>query len=279
MKKTLFRTLLLGATSCAAVVLPGPANSSDDSLMINPQEDFPLSHQFFDSSKYSWPDTVNDAAQYRNAGANRSRIIAPRDDYQGFDDRVFGDDGWPINFHPENLPSPETVSFTDLYKPKGGPYKWHMYKHYCGNFGTGAHVTMHRAAEDLMEGYEPFIRCKAAARSCERIWCYDTTAVWLCNDNDEPIDISCYNVGWMGQLIDELCCVHWQGFGITNQKGSGGKSGQIFHPEDNYNVIIGYANCRTPNHPPYAVGVGNNNKCLSLRTGATCTDGIVSYTE
>lgn len=79
----------------------------------------------------------------------------------------------------------------------------------------------------------------------------------ICNDNDHEIEMNCWNAGYFASKINALCC---------NPKGTpgfGGKSGQMFHPQANWNVVIGSGNCKTPpDTPPEPVGAGNNKKCM-----------------
>lgn len=109
--------------------------------------------------------------------------------------------------------------------------------------------------------------CWAPAQSCRRLLCQHTTAVYvrpafsfrllklissqLCNDNDYELDLSCYNVGYLAMRIGEACC--------SPQSST---SGQMFHPTDGYNVVVGYGNCERDNlTSPYPPDKGNNDYC------------------
>ncbi|KUI53629.1 hypothetical protein VP1G_01047 [Cytospora mali] len=131
----------------------------------------------------------------------------------------------------------------------GGPYTYGDYWYYCGNFATGDREDLNTGEEKLMDDVR-YNDCWAPANGCLRLFCYETSAIYLCNDNDHELDISCYNDGYLARRIREACCP------------SAGISGQMFHPTDNYNVVVGYGNC---NHnllvPPYAPGLGNNYAC------------------
>lgn len=96
-----------------------------------------------------------------------------------------------------------------------------------------------------------------AANSCARQWCWDTTAMFVCNDMDTDLTIPMYNVGKMAYNIDRLCCVD-----------DHGKSGRMWHYKLNYSVVLGYANCRTDptTNSPYPQGEGNNGWCEDAGT-------------
>ncbi|KAK7747405.1 hypothetical protein SLS53_001660 [Cytospora paraplurivora] len=132
----------------------------------------------------------------------------------------------------------------------GGPYTYGDYWYYCGNFATGDREDVNTGAHELMDDVW-YNDCWAPAKGCLRLFCYETSAIWLCNDNDHEIDISCYNVGYLADRIRKACCP------------SAGISGQMFHPTENYNVIVGYGNCNDHNlrDRPYAPGLGNNYGC------------------
>lgn len=149
----------------------------------------------------------------------------------------------------ENLPDNGDGPTPPGRHEPGGPYTYGDYWYYCGNFATGDREDLNSGEGKLMDS-DSYKSCWAPARSCLRLYCHETSAIYLCNDNDHELHISCYNVGYLARRTRQACCP------------SAGNSGQMFHPTDDYNVVVGYGNC---NHddlvPPYAPGLGNNYAC------------------
>jgi hypothetical protein len=84
-------------------------------------------------------------------------------------------------------------------------------------------------------------RCGVNARSCARISCSWTDAVWLCNDNDHYIEPSCrYLADYAANIMN--ACQNVKGKGCRHSACSIGGythlvNGQQFDT-DNYNVIV-----------------------------------------
>ncbi|ROW08356.1 hypothetical protein VMCG_03243 [Cytospora schulzeri] len=149
----------------------------------------------------------------------------------------------------ENLPDNGKGPVPQGRHEPGGPYPYGDYHHYCGNVATGDRVDLNTGEGELMDNVW-YNDCWAPAKGCLRLFCYETSAIYLCNDNDHEISLSCYNVGYLARRTRQACCP------------SAGVSGQMFHPTDNYNVVTGYGNCNNdPLLPPYAPGLGNNYAC------------------
>ena len=94
---------------------------------------------------------------------------------------------------------------------------------------------------------------------CQRVYCYDTTAVYVCNNDNDPqapnVTMAGYDVGWMADRLSLLCCDSHHA-----------SSAQLFHPTAGWNTVVGYGNCRhDPAEPPSAFGIGNggvNGNCI-----------------
>ena len=74
----------------------------------------------------------------------------------------------------------------------------------------------------------------------------------VCNKNNYTLDIPFYNVGWLADRVDHFCCDE-----------TGGKSGQIFHFNDNYNVVIGHTNETDLSYFDPDQNYSENGQCLA----------------
>ena len=174
------------------------------------------------------------------------------------------------------LPDPGPVSSDTLRRGPGGPWYNGPYSrsslalhtdtqtllvhaniervaYYCGNFNTGMPRQIRSGSLSLRVVNVTYA---APPQSCLRVYCYDTSAIYLCNDS--PTDtrtVPGYNIGWMADRLAMLCCDSHHG-----------TSAQLFHPTDQWNTVVGYGNCRhAPDEPPSSFGTTNggvNGDCI-----------------
>ncbi|CAK7271551.1 hypothetical protein SEPCBS119000_004664 [Sporothrix epigloea] len=153
-----------------------------------------------------------------------------------------------------NLPAPGPLNSSSLSHGPGGPLADGPYTFYCGIFNTGMPSTIRQGAISLR--FVNFTYTLAAG-ACQRVFCYDTSAVYICNDNLQApgVTIAGSDIGWMVDRLSLLCCDPHHA-----------SSAQLFHPTAQWNTIIGYGNCRhDPAEPPSSFGTGNggvNGNCI-----------------
>ncbi|KAK0615284.1 hypothetical protein B0T17DRAFT_620074 [Bombardia bombarda] len=100
----------------------------------------------------------------------------------------------------------------------------------CGIFNTGDRNEVNNLLSHIEALSTP---CVVAANDCHRFGCSGTTGIYICNDNDNDISLSCKNeVAYMARYVGNECCT-----GAPK-----GQSGQQF-TDQNWNAIIAYANC------------------------------------
>ncbi|ROW03756.1 hypothetical protein VMCG_05419 [Cytospora schulzeri] len=133
----------------------------------------------------------------------------------------------------------------------------------CGSFATGSKDQAPGLVSDLRSGgkiaRKTFL-IKAGA--CNRAHCWDTTAIYICNDASRDLIVRGTDIGDAAQHIYNNCCRT----DYTNNKFNAGISGQKFVRDGkvDYNVVLGYGNCRdSPDIRPYNEGgQGVNGKCV-----------------
>ena len=160
---------------------------------------------------------------------------------------------------PEDLPD---IGIPQMpWKGIGGPFTDYnnteiTYAYSCGDYATADEAMVRKGAYKLRN--KPGEIAFTPAGRCARHWCRDTTAMFVCNDEDEDVTIPKYNVGWMTDRLHRLCC-----------DDNGGKSGQMWHYKLKYSVVMGYANCNedAETNQPYAYGLGNNQHCRGSSPG------------
>ncbi|KAK0615285.1 hypothetical protein B0T17DRAFT_657485 [Bombardia bombarda] len=103
----------------------------------------------------------------------------------------------------------------------------------CGTFSTG---DRNRLYDLIFHDIGVQNRaCTTPAKMCRRHSCKDTSAIYVCNDNDFDIAPNCmYDVARLAVYPYDNCCR-----GTNPRKGM---SGQQFSNQG-WNVIIGYGNC------------------------------------
>ncbi|CAK7200500.1 hypothetical protein SEUCBS139899_003196 [Sporothrix eucalyptigena] len=154
---------------------------------------------------------------------------------------------------PEDLP--DIGSPPMRWRGPGGPWEDYSkngitYSYTCGEEGTADWYRTKDGATKLRNmGTDT---CTTPANTCARHWCYDTTAMYVCNYMDTDLTIPYYNIGWMTDGLDRLCC-----------DDNYGKSGQMWHYKLNYTTVLGYGDCNTDaaTSQPYPMGAGNNGPC------------------
>ncbi|KAK0654825.1 hypothetical protein B0T16DRAFT_383844 [Cercophora newfieldiana] len=105
----------------------------------------------------------------------------------------------------------------------------------CGQFNTGDKKDFEQLQYD-MSGDKSNVT--TPAKKCRRQRCKNTTGVYVCNDNDHDVIIPYLTIREFAAKPGKECCTKR----YTDSKGI---SGQQFS-DQNWNVIIAYANC---NHP------------------------------
>ncbi|KAK3680950.1 hypothetical protein LTR37_021006 [Vermiconidia calcicola] len=150
----------------------------------------------------------------------------------------------------------------------------------CGLYSTGNEA-------DIGEGLgEDADTITVAPRSCNRIGCYDTSGVSICNDQDADLSFP------MQEAIDNMNFLKGVCHGPASGEGYYYISGQMFITDHGgYNLNIGYCNNNDPVDKPFAdyndgypgpngrpeVECGGNNgvEC----EGTQCIDGTLVMTE
>lgn len=156
------------------------------------------------------------------------------------------------------LPAPGPLNTSSLSHGPGGPLSDGPYTFYCGIFNTGMPATIRQGALSLrVVNFTYTIQ----AGACQRVFCYDTSAVYVCNDNTQvpSLTIAGFDIGWMVDRLSLLCCDPHHA-----------SSAQLFHPTAQWNTIVGYGNCRhDPAEPPSSFGTGNggvNGNCIPAKS-------------
>ncbi|KAF3766075.1 hypothetical protein M406DRAFT_68456 [Cryphonectria parasitica EP155] len=136
---------------------------------------------------------------------------------------------------------------------------------FCGNFATGAKGTASGLLTDLDAGAHGKISRKeftVAAGGCQRVTCWDTTGIYVCNDESTTLTLSGNDVWYAANSVYKLCC-RQDYSGLTYNPGI---SGQKFIRTDthDYNVVIGYGDCKHPVdvRPSAQGGGGVNPSCV-----------------
>lgn len=129
------------------------------------------------------------------------------------------------------------------------------YNYTCGMEGTADSQRTRDGARKLRNMHNDMAH--TYAQTCARHWCWDTTAMYVCNWQDVDLSIPYYNIGWMTDGLDRLCC-----------DDDYGKSGQMWHYRLPYSVVLGYGDCNEDPglSPPYPMGSGNNGMCNAWNT-------------
>lgn len=169
------------------------------------------------------------------------------------------------NGKPEDLPDIGRPPM--LWRGPGGPWRDYSkgdvtYAYSCGLEATADSWRTRFGASNLRNmGTET---CFTPANRCARHWCYDTTAMYVCNYMGMDLTIPYYNVGWLTGALDLLCC-----------DDDYGKSGEMWHYRLNYSVVLGYSNCNMDptTSTPYLPGLGNNGWCMDRNTTIWNRDG------
>ncbi|KJR88183.1 uncharacterized protein SPSK_07918 [Sporothrix schenckii 1099-18] len=157
----------------------------------------------------------------------------------------------------DGLPAPGPINATNIGHGPGGPLLDGPYTYYCGVFNTGMPATIRAGAMSLRAINMTYSLPPGA---CQRVYCYDTTAVYVCNSNSDDglapnVTMTGYGVGWMADRLSLLCCDSHHA-----------ASAQLFHPTAGWNTVVGYGNCRhDPAEPPSSFGTSNggvNGFCI-----------------
>ncbi|KAF3766579.1 hypothetical protein M406DRAFT_330384 [Cryphonectria parasitica EP155] len=113
---------------------------------------------------------------------------------------------------------------------------------YCGNFANADGSMSTQLVDKLGEGDLKDRQYTVAAHGCNRVQCWDTSGVYVCNDNDSELTVSGEQVSDVGELILSGCCM----FSASGKDiGQEIMSGQQF-TQWGWNVIVAYADCNVP---------------------------------
>ncbi|KAJ0120845.1 hypothetical protein J7T55_015580 [Diaporthe amygdali] len=124
----------------------------------------------------------------------------------------------------------------------------------CGKYANGDYIRLWNLAYAL-DNKDADTKWDIGPKACNRVTCWDTTAIYVCNDNDHQITVTGKDISITTVYIRNHCC------GATGQSFI---SGQQFTPWG-WNTNIGYGNCRDPPsiRPHMAGGEGvNKGDCL-----------------
>ncbi|KAK0736742.1 hypothetical protein B0T21DRAFT_288149, partial [Apiosordaria backusii] len=106
----------------------------------------------------------------------------------------------------------------------------------CAAMAMGNMVDIRRNSEIL--GTLPG-KCGAPPKSCRRMMCEQTSALYFCNELDTPLEVDCRHVAEFIEQIWVNCCMHQlTTSGVTRSK-------------EGFSAWLGYGNCNhSPNVPP-----------------------------
>ncbi|KAK1834438.1 hypothetical protein QBC39DRAFT_369334 [Podospora conica] len=131
----------------------------------------------------------------------------------------------------------------------------------CGLFNTADRYDIKTAIGQAFTSVWPYFPdpCATPARTCRKIVCRNTSAVYICNDNDHDVNPTCTDVAAEAMKIVDNCC------GGGSYKA--GLSGQRF-TEAGYNVVVAFGNCQhgidsdNPGMGPAEDPWGPNGSCF-----------------
>ena len=142
----------------------------------------------------------------------------------------------------------------------------------CGNYATASYSTIGSGAGGLIKDLALLggtCAVPAGQHSCSRISCRDTSAIYLCNDNENEIAPSCNDLSKYASAISNAC----------SGSSSSAFSGQQFNDDDVYNVVVAYGNCNDyPNVAPSDYNSPGPNGSPA-KTGANSWYGHNSVTK
>ncbi|KAK5166906.1 uncharacterized protein LTR77_007635 [Saxophila tyrrhenica] len=128
----------------------------------------------------------------------------------------------------------------------------------CGNWATADIAYTNKNIENLGQKDDPV---SIPANSCGRVGCYNSSGVYICNDQDVDIEIQMGEVVEVLTQLSETCYVGHSPYGI---------SGQIFMDSlGGYNLNIGYCDNNDPNLTgpgAYTQAIDNNGDPSSKAT-------------
>ncbi|KAG4423919.1 hypothetical protein IFR04_002914 [Cadophora malorum] len=103
-----------------------------------------------------------------------------------------------------------------------------------GQNWSPAPVNQAQSAVDFLKATTAF--CAVSARSCVRVSCVEQAAVYLCNNNNDYCNSSCFKISKYAQALIDQC--------LTASQGGGGRvvGGQAWNNE-NWNVFIRGESC------------------------------------
>lgn len=100
--------------------------------------------------------------------------------------------------------------------------------------------------------------CVTPTKKCTRHACWNTSGVYICNDNDHDVSLDCEIVANFAASVANNCCTATKS-GVSGQQWS----------DQNWNAIISYANCNhdasgdRPSPGPSTDPWGPNGSCTN----------------
>lgn len=124
----------------------------------------------------------------------------------------------------------------------------------CGKYANGNYVMSKKLIWEL-DNKLANRDYTIGAGQCDRVHCWDTTGIYVCNDNKKPITLKGKEISISLYYIRTMCC-H---MGPRTKTTDNALSGKQFTPWG-WNSNIGYANCNDPPsiRPTVAGGWGVN---------------------
>ncbi|ROW04344.1 hypothetical protein VSDG_00993 [Cytospora chrysosperma] len=134
----------------------------------------------------------------------------------------------------------------------------------CGSFATGSKNQAPGLVADLRSGGKISDKTwDIEAGTCNRVHCWDTTGIYICNDAGRSLTVRGTDIGDAAQHIYDNCC---RTDYTSNNKFNAGISGQKFVKNGtvDFNVVLGYGDCQhsADIRPSDEGGQGVNGKCV-----------------
>ncbi|KAJ0125051.1 hypothetical protein J7T55_006395 [Diaporthe amygdali] len=132
----------------------------------------------------------------------------------------------------------------------------------CGTFGSASKQTVPNLLNDLLPGGKIADKVwTIGPNSCHRVHCYDTSGIYVCNDNSKEMRVAGHMVAKGVKCITDNCCT----VSTVNNNFSKGQSGQKFYrgAGASFNIVVAYGNCGHDANvrPADELGWGVNGVC------------------
>ncbi|KAI3390634.1 hypothetical protein diail_9013, partial [Diaporthe ilicicola] len=106
----------------------------------------------------------------------------------------------------------------------------------CGLYANADYVMIADLSHSL-ENKDKDRTWDIGPKACNRVTCWDTSAIYICNDNEHQITVTGPEISKATRWIRYHCCGEYSNKEIIN--------GQQFTPWG-WNANVGYGNCRDP---------------------------------